>query len=153
MAPDSIGLRFVLQALPATFSLICNFCSSGQDFAASFLQIPPRDGHPCLRLTLPTVKARSGLSPYSYRPCRAHKKRGLPWSGYSPLLIMVLIALKTRYNVRGISISSQYCRHIMMNGYPAWVKVKSAPFNSGFPVPGFRGRKEAFCQPYSGFGQ
>jgi len=27
--------------------LLCDFCSSGQCFAFSFLQIPPRDGHPC----------------------------------------------------------------------------------------------------------
>src|SRR5699024_12487975 len=27
-----------------------------RDFASSFLQIPPRDGHPCLRLTVPTAK-------------------------------------------------------------------------------------------------
>ena len=45
--------------------LICGSCSSGRDFArrvyflpptSGFLQIPPRDGHPCLRLTLPTTK-------------------------------------------------------------------------------------------------
>ncbi len=28
-------------------SLICDFCPSDQRFAYSFLQIPPRDGHPC----------------------------------------------------------------------------------------------------------
>ena len=27
--------------------LLCDFCSSGQRFACSFLQIPPRGGHPC----------------------------------------------------------------------------------------------------------
>jgi len=45
--------------------LICGSSSSGRDFArrvyilpptSGFLQIPPRDGHPCLRLTLPTAK-------------------------------------------------------------------------------------------------
>ena len=45
--------------------LLCSSCSSGRDFArrvyflpptSGFLQIPPRDGHPCLRLTLPTAK-------------------------------------------------------------------------------------------------
>ena len=49
-----------LLVLPATFwtsslladlsvfpSLICDFCPSDQRFAYSFLQIPPRDGHPC----------------------------------------------------------------------------------------------------------
>ena len=28
-------------------SLICDFCPSDQEFAYSFLQIPPHDGHPC----------------------------------------------------------------------------------------------------------
>ncbi|WP_336537144.1 hypothetical protein [Bacteroides acidifaciens] len=27
--------------------LVCDSCSSDQEFAYSFLQIPPRDGHPC----------------------------------------------------------------------------------------------------------
>ena len=46
--------------------LICDFFSSGRGFArfglvfppktSGFLQIPSRDGHPCLRLTLPTAK-------------------------------------------------------------------------------------------------
>ena len=29
------------------YGLICSSCSSGRSFAYSFLQIPPRDGHPC----------------------------------------------------------------------------------------------------------
>jgi len=43
-------------------------------FASGFLQIPPHDGHPCLWLIIPTVKAYSGLSPPSCRPCRAHNQ-------------------------------------------------------------------------------
>jgi len=35
--------------------LVCDSCSSGQCFAYSFLQIPSRDGHPCLRLAVPLV--------------------------------------------------------------------------------------------------
>ena len=38
------------------FSLIYSFCSSVQEFAYGFLQIPPREGHPCLLLTVPTAK-------------------------------------------------------------------------------------------------
>ncbi|RAN56120.1 hypothetical protein B8A42_00280, partial [Dolosigranulum pigrum] len=45
---------------------------SVQVFASGFLQIPPHDGHPCLWLIIPTVKAYSGLSPPSCRPCQAH---------------------------------------------------------------------------------
>nr|DAX48122.1 MAG TPA: hypothetical protein [Caudoviricetes sp.] len=46
-----------------------------QVFASGFLQIPSHDGHPCLWLMIPTVKAHSGLSPPSCRPCRAHKQK------------------------------------------------------------------------------
>ena len=37
-----------------------------------FLQIPPRDGHPCAYLTVRITTSRSGLSPYSYLSCLAH---------------------------------------------------------------------------------
>lgn len=60
---------------PKYNSLKSGSCTSGRDFAAGFLQIPPRGGHPCLRLTVGTANPRSGLSPYSYRPCRAHRKK------------------------------------------------------------------------------
>ena len=33
----------------------------------------PHGGHPCLKLTIPTIKARSGLTPYSCCPCGANK--------------------------------------------------------------------------------
>jgi len=59
---------------PEYNSLKLGSCTSGQDFAAGFLQIPPHGGHPCLKLTVGTANPRSGLSPYSYRPCRAHQK-------------------------------------------------------------------------------
>ena len=39
-----------LATLPTDSCLICSFCSSDQRFAADFLQIPPHDGHPCLKL-------------------------------------------------------------------------------------------------------
>ena len=39
-----------------------------------FLQIPPRGGHPCLKLTVGTINPRNGLSPTSKPPCRAHNK-------------------------------------------------------------------------------
>ena len=38
---------------------VCGFCSSDRDFATGFFQIPPRDGHPCLSLTVPTDKSVS----------------------------------------------------------------------------------------------
>src|SRR6185503_3675219 len=44
--------------------LICGFCSSSQRFACGFLQIPPRDGHPC----------RSAND----SPCRVRRRLSLP---------------------------------------------------------------------------
>src|SRR3989441_12640469 len=44
--------------------LICDFCSSGQRFACGFLQIPPRDGHPC--------------RPPNGSPCRVRRRLSLP---------------------------------------------------------------------------
>ena len=63
---DSVQLLgFVLLCkLTLVYGLICDFCSSGQSFAhwetfqlpiSGFLQIPPRDGHPCLWLSLPAT--------------------------------------------------------------------------------------------------
>ena len=37
-----------------------------------FLQIPPRDGHPCSQLMVGNYIPHSGLSPPSYYSCTAH---------------------------------------------------------------------------------
>ena len=64
--PGSIGLSLVWQSRPPMYGLICGFCSSARNFAhwrtfqppqSGFLQIPPRDGHPCLRLTVPATES------------------------------------------------------------------------------------------------
>lgn len=55
-APGSGRASFRYANSPAQNGLICDFCSSGQGFAAGFLQIPPRSGHPCLGLTLLAAK-------------------------------------------------------------------------------------------------
>jgi len=44
--------------------LVCDVCSSGQRFACGFLQIPPRDGHPC--------------RPTNDSPCRVRRRLSLP---------------------------------------------------------------------------
>ncbi|WP_223225066.1 hypothetical protein, partial [Sphingobacterium cavernae] len=63
----SVSVQFralaCVAASPSTCGLVCSFCSSDRSFASDFLQIPPRSGHPCHKLTLPTVKAYSGLTP------------------------------------------------------------------------------------------
>jgi hypothetical protein len=50
-----MGLRFLGVSSSARYCFICGFCSSVRDFASSFLQIPPHDGHPCSRLMLPAT--------------------------------------------------------------------------------------------------
>jgi len=45
--PDGYRALNLWAFSPRCGCLICDSCSSGQDFAYSFLQIPPRDGHPC----------------------------------------------------------------------------------------------------------
>jgi len=71
-------------------SASCDFCSSDPRFASGFLQIPPRDGHPCRSATAspclcpPGYRVQRGLSPprvcapsLPLSGCRAHtKKRG-----------------------------------------------------------------------------
>ena len=46
--------------------LVCGSCSSGQRFAFGFLQIPPRDGHPCRSANRSPCRADSGLAPPSH---------------------------------------------------------------------------------------
>src|SRR5438876_4233826 len=55
---EDIGLLIQLARL------LCDFCSSGQRFACGFLQIPPRDGHPC--------------RPANDSPCQVRRRLSLP---------------------------------------------------------------------------
>ena len=54
---------------------------SGQRFVSSFLQIPPRDGHPCLQLTVPPAGPVEDLAcsahaaPPGESPCRAQTQK------------------------------------------------------------------------------
>ena len=48
--PNSYGTLICLAILSTVICLIWSFCSLGQMFVLGFLQIPPRDGHPCLWL-------------------------------------------------------------------------------------------------------
>ncbi len=45
--PDGYRALKRIAFSPGCGCLICDSCSSGRDFACGFLQIPPRDGHPC----------------------------------------------------------------------------------------------------------
>lgn len=54
-----------METRPFQVCLVCSFCSSDRGFAhreffipqSGFLQTPPHDGRPCLRLTVPTAKS------------------------------------------------------------------------------------------------
>src|SRR5450759_5891829 len=58
------GLCIYWPAHPAAPPLSAS-CSSGQRFAFSFLQIPPRDGHPCCSANTSPCRVCRGLSPPS----------------------------------------------------------------------------------------
>ena len=74
---DSVQLLgFILfRKLALANCLICDFYSSGQRFAAAFLQILPHDRHPWLRLYPSRCRADSGLSPFRTCAHRAHTKK------------------------------------------------------------------------------
>ena len=57
-------------------SLISSFCTSGQMFAAGFLQIPLRNGHPCPWLYTSRYRACYGLTPIRECSCWANDKKG-----------------------------------------------------------------------------
>src|SRR5215469_10459798 len=54
-SPRHFRTSFCYANSSALYCLIYGFCSSARNFASGFLQIPPRDGHPCLWLTLPAA--------------------------------------------------------------------------------------------------
>src|SRR5690606_13092509 len=63
--------------------LVCDSCSSGQRFAFGFLQIPPRDEHPCRSANRSPCRAGRGLAPPSGcalpgAPKKTPRKRGVP---------------------------------------------------------------------------
>mgnify|MGYP006933240324 CR=1 FL=1 len=85
-------------------NLICSFFSSGQRFArgssvstSGFLQIPPRDGHPCLRLCPSHCRTASGLSPVRNVRRQAHHHKKTPVLSYRGLIVIdkMLFSYKT----------------------------------------------------------
>ena len=77
-------------------SLISSFCTSGQMFAASFLQIPTRVGHPCPWLYTSRYRACYGLAPIRESSCWANNKGGAPRSrpGVPPFSIKAESAIR-----------------------------------------------------------
>src|ERR1041384_3398964 len=124
--------------------LICDFSSSSQRFACGFLQIPPRDGHPCRpandspcrvrsRLSLPsksalpgaqTKRPELGVSGLSVSPCSTARdivERGLI---VSVIEIEIVIDQGFDRNVSHSCISEQ--------GYKAGFTALWNPANSTF---------------------
>ena len=62
--------------------LVCGFCTSSQRFACGFLQIPPRDGHPCRPANISPCRVCNGLrgnllvTIKQVRPAGRTKKKG-----------------------------------------------------------------------------
>jgi hypothetical protein len=88
---------------PTHHGLICDFCSSGRDFAADFLQIPIHNGHPCLWLILLAAKRIAD----SHRRVCAHAGRTnkgrpaiaeRPCPCYNTTLLSSLLTLVKRFN-------------------------------------------------------
>ena len=81
---DSVQLLgFILSwKLALAYGLICDFYSSGQRFAAAFLQILPHGRHPWLKLYPSRCRADSGLSPFRTCAHRAHTKKSCDISSH-----------------------------------------------------------------------
>ena len=80
--PCSYWIFFGLSwSLVLIWGLIYGFCSSGQSFAAAFLQTPPHDGRPWLRLYPSHCRVDSGLSPVRTCAHRAHSTNRVPQRG------------------------------------------------------------------------
>ena len=95
-SPGSIGLSLVVQSRPPLYNLICGFCSSARNFAlqrtflTSAIRLPSDSTSrwtPLPSASGSCYRVRSGLSPPSYRPCRAHMIKG---SGFRPLPLFYL---------------------------------------------------------------
>ena len=90
----TIGLQVFMPPRPPADGLLCGSCSSGRDFAYSFLQTPPRGERPCCSakssghyglqgtytpkplpgsVSLP-VETNTAYQPCRFAPCLAHTK-------------------------------------------------------------------------------
>ena len=88
-----------LSSLPA----LCDFCSSGQRFAYTFLQIPPHDGHPwCSAVSFPLLGRIRNFHPLATCAARRTQKRSLAFytsSFFLFLFFYFIIVLFFRFNI------------------------------------------------------
>ena len=71
----AIGLWLLMQSHPRANALVSSFCTSGQCFAADFLQTQCHHWHLVFGCTLAAIRPRSGLTPVRLCPCRANIKK------------------------------------------------------------------------------
>lgn len=57
------GTSLFLASSSVLSDLECGFCTSARGFVSGFLQIPPREGHPCLRLAVPSAGPQGTCTP------------------------------------------------------------------------------------------
>ena len=84
--PRSVQYRtsLCLASSSGVYRLVCDFCSSGREFASSFFQIPSHGGHPCSSLTVPTAKSVVDFH-HQVVVHAAHTRKGLrPVAGGGP---------------------------------------------------------------------
>ena len=81
------------------YGLVYDFCSSARNFAhwrhfqppqSGFLQIPPHDGHPCLRLTVPTTKSVGDFHPQVVAHAGRTTKYPPPPKGEGGYIVFIL---------------------------------------------------------------
>ena len=107
-------------------SLISSFCSSGQMFAASFLQIPSHDGHPCSWLYTSRYRACYGLAPLRECSCWANIKKRSP--RHCRRLLFSLFNNR-RYNCY-TSVISRFGRNFSRPTVYCFFNVGNAPVSS-----------------------
>ena len=119
----TIGLRGPTHPRPPAGRLVCASCSSGQEFAYSFLQTSPRGFALAVRLEVPVIKVFKGLSPSSHFPVGFR----LPVaSGASPLRVMPSVRRGAACGARactGGSASKRTKREVAHTGFGDGVSV------------------------------
>jgi len=65
---DDYRASSFLALSPKRVRLLCDSCSSGREFAFSFLPASPHEATVAVRLTVPAIRVRRGLAPPSHPP-------------------------------------------------------------------------------------
>ena len=74
--PSGYRASLSIARLPCGHRPYIRFLFVGSGFCLRRPPDPASRQRPCLQLTVPTTAAYSGLAPYRFTPCLAHKKKG-----------------------------------------------------------------------------